>query len=86
MYSREIDGRVLTLTTSGFTYNRQHVLFDRETGGLWFHLGGTDALTCISGYYVDRVLPGMATFHGPWHAWVADNPDSKYLERQRDPR
>ena len=80
MYSREIDGRVLTMTTSGWTYKRQHVLYDLETGSFWFHIGGTDNLTCIAGHYADRILPGANEFYGPWHEWKSDNPASKYLK------
>ena len=80
MYSRKVDGTPLTLTTSGFTYQSQHVLFDHETESFWFHLSGSNDLTCISGHYADRRLPGIASHYGPWQAWKAMHPDSKYLK------
>ncbi len=84
MYSREIDGRVLTFTTSGFTYNSQHVLYDDETGGLWFHLWNSNDLTCISGPYAGRALAGLSDqLAGPWSVWKASHQDTKYLKPLR---
>jgi len=36
VYSREIDGKILTLAPSGWTYKRTFVLYDKETGTLWY--------------------------------------------------
>jgi hypothetical protein len=36
VYSRQIDGRNLTLVPSGWTYDNTFVLYDRETGSLWY--------------------------------------------------
>ena len=47
------------MTTSGWTYYRQHVLFDHETESFWFHMPDTNDLTCIAGPYADRVLRGV---------------------------
>jgi len=82
VYSREIDGKVLTMTTSGWTYYRQHVLFDHETESFWFHLSGTNDLTCIAGTYADRILPGKDFMDGPWVVWSDLHPDSKYMKSQ----
>ena len=41
MYSREIDGQILTLDPSGWTYHRTFVLYDYETETLWYPLPGT---------------------------------------------
>ena len=43
MYSREIDGEILTLSAGGWTYGRTFVLFDYETESLWYHLQGFKA-------------------------------------------
>ena len=56
MYSREIDGQVLTLSSSGWTYRNTFVLFDYETETMWYHLPGDTGLTGISGVYRDRKL------------------------------
>lgn len=44
VYSRQIEGEVLTLTPSGWTYGRDRsrstfVLIDKETESLWFPAG-----------------------------------------------
>lgn len=80
MYSREIDDDTLTLSASGWTYNSTFVIFDYETESLWYHLSGTDGLTCISGQYADKKLVEFASTQTRWNSWVNQNPDSKYLK------
>ncbi len=80
MYSREIDGRVLTLAASGWTYANTFVLYDRETESLWYHMSGTDGLTCISGEFADRKLEELTSFFTRWNNWKASNPDTKILK------
>jgi hypothetical protein len=82
VYSREIDGTVLTLTTSGWTYYGQHILFDHETESFWFHLADTNDLTCIAGVHADRVLPGIESVDGPWDYWHELHPDSKVMKAE----
>ncbi len=82
MYSRELDGDILTLASSGWTYRNTFVLYDLETESLWYHLEGDDGLTCISGTYADKKLPEfMATFTR-WNRWRNMNPDTKFLKYQ----
>jgi len=80
VYSREIDGNILTLSASGWTYNDTFVLYDYQTESLWYHLSGTDGLTCISGEYADRKLPELTSYFVRWNNWVNEHPDSKYLK------
>ncbi|NIT60056.1 MAG: DUF3179 domain-containing protein [Aliifodinibius sp.] len=82
VYSREIDGRVLTLSASGWTYELTFVLYDFQTKSLWYHLEGDDGLTCISGFYADRKLPEFPSVLTRWRNWVADHPFSKFLKKQ----
>ena len=77
MYSREIDGQILTLSASGWTYRLTSVLYDYETESLWYHLPGTDGLTCIGGAYAGRKLPELNSVFTRWNRWKADFPDSK---------
>ncbi len=77
MYSREIDGQILTLSASGWTSRFTFVLYDYETESLWYHLPGTDGLTCIAGVYADRKLPELSSVFTRWNIWKADFPDSK---------
>lgn len=80
MYSREIDGDVLTLSASGWTYGFTFVLFDYETESLWYHLEGTDGLTCISGFYKDRTLEEFPSTKSRWNLWIQRNPGTKFLD------
>ena len=80
MYSRELDGKVLTLSASGWTYNQTFVLYDYETESLWYHMPGSNGLTCISGTYADRYLFEHKSTMQRWSAWFIDNPQTKYLK------
>ena len=81
MYSREIDGKVLTLSSSGWTYRKTFVLFDYETESVWYHLESDYALTCISsGVYAGRRLPELGSTFTRWSNWKAMHPDSKFLK------
>ena len=80
MYSREIDNKILTLSASGWTYKRTFVLYDYETESLWYHLSGTDGLTCISGTYADRVLEEFISTRVRWAEWHVGHPQSKILK------
>jgi hypothetical protein len=80
VYSREIDGKILTLSASGWTYNFTFVLFDYESESMWYHLEGQTGLTCISGKYADRKLKELMSTQTRWSTWVAQHPDSKYLK------
>ena len=80
MYSREIDEEILTLGASGWTYRNTFVLYDFETESMWYHLQGSDGLTCISGTYADRKLPEFESTLARWNRWKADYPASRILE------
>ena len=80
MYSREIDGNVLTLGASGWTYDYTFVLYDYQTESMWYHLPGEDGLTCISGTYADRKLEEFQSTKTRWNAWKNRNPSSKFLD------
>lgn len=80
MYSREIDGEILTLSASGWTYRNTFVMFDFESESLWYHLEGTDGLTCISGRWADRVLEEFPATVTRWRDWKAAHPNSKFLK------
>lgn len=72
VYSREIEGNILNLTPSGWTYGEDagrsvFILMDKETESLWFPIDqqccvlpteeiGTTGLIGISGFYADQVL------------------------------
>ena len=81
MYSREIDGEILTLSASGWTYDLTFVLFDYETESLWYHMPGESGLTCISGAYKDRHLPELESMQTRWSFWLSKNPGTVILTR-----
>ena len=80
MYSREIQGHVLTLSASGWTYNRTFVLYDYETESLWYHMPGENGLRCISGFYADKNLNEFESTQTRWSNWVALYPETQVLE------
>lgn len=80
VYSREIDGQVLTFSASGWTYELTFVLFDYETESIWYHLEGEDALTCISGQFADRKLPELPSTVARWKTWKGLHADTKFLQ------
>lgn len=82
MYSREVDGDVLTLASSGWTYENTFVLYDRETESLWYHLAGECGLTCISGRYADRKLAEYSSTVTRWHEWWRAHEDSRILRNK----
>ncbi len=84
MYSREIDGRVLTLSASGWVYIDTFVLYDYETGSLWYHLEGTDGLTCIGGFYRDRHLQEYPATFIRWNQWKKRYPHTKLVVSEED--
>lgn len=80
VYSREIDGQVLTLSASGWTYDWTFVLYDYETESLWYHLEGEDGLTCVSGFYADRKLEEFESTKIRWNLWKSAHPDTRFME------
>jgi hypothetical protein len=81
VYSREIDGKVLTLSASGWTYNRLFVLYDYESESIWYNLPYTNALACVAGPYEGRSLPEIASAYQPWAQWKDAYPDTKFLKK-----
>ncbi len=80
MYSRELIGRELTLSASGWTYDYTFLLFDYETESLWYHMPGESGLRCISGVFADEKLAEYNSVRTRWSDWVAEHPDSKILK------
>jgi hypothetical protein len=78
VYSREIDGRVLTIAPSGWTYNNTFVLYDKETGTLWYPY--RKGLMGIQGPYFKRWLLRIKSKDTQWGKWVKAHPDSRILE------
>jgi hypothetical protein len=77
VYSREIDGQVLTLAPSGWTYKRTFVLYDLETGSLWYPY--EEGLMGIQGVYFQRWLPKIPSIDTTWQDWTRNYPSSKLM-------
>jgi len=78
VYSRQIDGRTLTLVPSGWTYKSTFVLYDRETGTLWYPY--KKGLMGIQGKYFKRWLLEIPSDDTQWRNWVKEHPGSKILQ------
>jgi hypothetical protein len=77
VYSRQIDGREINLVPSGWTYNHTFVLYDKETGSLWYPKD--KGLMSIQGIYFKRKLPGLTFEDTHWQEWVKKHPHSKIM-------
>ena len=80
MYTREIDGEILTLSASGWLYDQTFVLYDYETESVWYHLPGTDGLTGVGGFYAGRYLPEFESTLTRWKLWNESHPDSEFMK------
>jgi hypothetical protein len=77
VYSRRINGQTLTLVASGWTYDYTFVLFDRETGTLWYPYA--DGLMGIQGKYFKKWLKKIPSKDATWKQWHKKHPDTKLL-------
>jgi hypothetical protein len=78
VFSRQIDGQVLTLVHSGWIYNKTFVLYDRETGSLWYP--SKDGFMGIQGEYFGRLLPENPSELVFWGTWKQRYPYSLILK------
>jgi hypothetical protein len=78
VYSRQIDGRNLTLIPSGWTYGNTFVLYDKETGSLWYPF--SDGLMSIQGVYFKRRLQEVSSEDTRWKDWVQKHPESRVVK------
>jgi hypothetical protein len=87
VYSRELDGTVLTFAPSGWTYGESiqvsvFVLIDKETQSMWFPMADGDccSLVGIGGTYADERIEGiMRMERTSWFKWVAEHPHTKFV-------
>lgn len=78
MYSRQIDNRTLTLAPSGWTYKSTFVLYDKETGTLWYPY--RKGLMGIQGHYFKQWLPKIDSEDTDWDAWAKIHPETQVLK------
>jgi len=77
VYSREIDSQTLTLVPSGWTYENTFVLYDKETGTLWYP--DRKGLKGIQGAYFQRRLEKLPSKDTSWRKWIRRFPETKIL-------
>lgn len=83
MYSRNLNGQILTIAASGWTWHDKFVLQDLETGSLWWtgpDLDGNDVMLCVAGPLQNTRLPRVDSFRGLWKSWVSLYPQTRLLK------
>ena len=84
VYNRTLDGEVLTIAASGWTWHQIFVLQDYETGSLWFpglsFPGGTDFLLCVAGPNQGKKLFAEPSSRVRWKDWVALYPGTLIMK------
>nr|WP_167495819.1 DUF3179 domain-containing (seleno)protein [Desulfosediminicola ganghwensis] len=68
MYSRILDGKILTLAPSGWTCKNTFLLYDKETMSLW--CPERKGLRGISGEHYGQYLPLIESEDTNWQEWV----------------
>ncbi len=59
VYGREIDGKITTFGTTGYTYNNTFVLYDRATESVWYPYQPNE-MNAVSGPIAGNALPFLA--------------------------
>ncbi len=59
VYGREIDGKVTTFGTTGYTYKNTFLLYDRATSSVWYPFKKGE-FNAISGELKGKTLPYLA--------------------------
>ena len=79
VYGREIDGEVTTFGTTGYTYDRTFLVYDRKSESIWYpHKPGE--MNAMSGKWAGRSLPLLAEPERVQLAqWRDAHPDSLVL-------
>ncbi len=84
VYNRTLDGEVLTIAASGWTWHEIFVLQDYETGSLWFpglsFPGGTDFLLCVAGPHQGKKLWANHSGRTKWKPWKEAYPNSLIMK------
>ena len=76
-YGSMVDGRLVTLGTSGLLYRSNKLMFDEATMSLWSTLVGGPAVGPLVGQGIELdVYPVVTT---TWGEWRAAHPDTKVL-------
>jgi hypothetical protein len=81
VYSRDLDGELLTFAASGWTWNGVFILQDHQTGSLWFTgrgVAGDDQMLCVAGLLQDAKLPQLPFMRLAWKSFVSGFPHATF--------
>ncbi len=79
VYGREVDDKVTTFGTSGYTFRNTFVLYDRATDSIWFPRQG-EVLEAVGGQQRGKRIPLIAQpTPTPLGEWRAAHPNTTVL-------
>ena len=77
VYSRSLDGRILTFGNTSALFESDMVMLDYETGSYWWQVAGKG----IVGTLTDEVLAPLPSTTSTWADWLELHPDTLVLSR-----
>ena len=77
VYSRRVGGQILDFGTSGFLYNSDLVMYDRQTRSLWSQIPGL----AVSGEFAGEQLTPVAFQVVDFETWAETFPEGKVLSK-----
>jgi hypothetical protein len=78
LFKRSVGDSTVTFGTTGYTLDRQPLLYDRKTRSLWLARG--EQLDCVSGALKGSTLSALPELSLlPWGDWKTAHPDSSVL-------
>ncbi len=84
VFERVLDGEILTIAASGWTWHRIFVLQDYETGSLWFpglsYPGQPDYLLCIAGPNQGKFMYAVPSHRTKWRPWKEVYPETLIMK------
>ena len=77
MYSTDVEGETLEFGTSGFLYQSNKLMYDRNTNTLWHQFRGEPVIGELadSGIVLEVIPVALTT----WGDWVSSHPDTTVL-------
>ena len=75
VFSRVVDGEILTFGNTSALYQSDLVMYDHQTGSYWFQVAGEAVVGTLTGARL-KLLPSTTM---PWGDWKALHPESRLL-------
>jgi len=83
VHARELDGRTLTFSHSGWLWHNAFLLYDHQTDSLWHHATGIAMSGPLRGRRLRRIPTTAIMTYG---AWCAEHPATLVLAKPLDPK